>query len=894
MAVYEVNQKMTNLANAIREKTGTTAKLSLDDMITAVSALSLTEEIAHANIPDYVKAEALRVANEVKSVLRDESIVFLTMSDTHQYGAQADSDTYTDADGVQTNTSNLHSAMAAKILSYILDFDFMAHLGDSTWGSAKTTSELLQSQASDTFSLLKESHEGIPCFHAIGNHDTGIYYHNQMISDGNSGTYTETGDYLYGQYTALSESEDTVVGGVENGGYCYRDFSDKKLRVFLLNTSESLVVNQTDKGTLGSQRIWLANALLDLNSKTDASEWGFIVLSHYPADYGNTMPLSELFKAYVEGSSITISSEDEISHIIDFASANMAKFIAQFHGHVHNFKTDKLSVYENSSSVSYDAWRICVPNGQYNRENYYSTVGSYTDIDFQEKDSNGEKLDYLKTVGSAKDTSFVINVINPSEEIIYSFCYGAGRDRTIGYGDTVYYSITNALSNLTISNEAGSAEEGKSFTATLIPSEHCIITSVFVTMGGEDITSSVYSDGIITIGSVIGDVVITASAEIALACTNQIPISTDTSGNVYNGTGYKAKTYINGGVESTNAAVCTTGFIPVKNGDIIRMQDMSFSTNDGNHRIVFYDSEKNYIAFIQANSAWYLGQMNATVDNAGNCTDFTVNTSISATVSGASVSLENTAFIRVCCANITDNSILTVNEEIKYADEVEDVWSVVNNLTYATNDNSATTISNGERYTANITASSGYVLESVVVTMGGVNISDTVYSDGIISIDKVTGNIIITVVATSSGANVVLTSEDENGNIFNGTGYKNEYRLNSSGQVTTSSIASAAVGFIEFEYGQKLEVTGGSWNNSASYVCVYDASHSLIQAINYSNLLKEGYGGPAYSTTDDTYLYWDSSTCSNAPVSGSWSDMHYIRFSCGVDDGANLFARVID
>ena len=33
---------------------------------------------------------------------------------------------------------------------------------------------------------------------------------------------------------------DTVFGGEENGGYCYRDFADKKLRVIMLNTSEQM------------------------------------------------------------------------------------------------------------------------------------------------------------------------------------------------------------------------------------------------------------------------------------------------------------------------------------------------------------------------------------------------------------------------------------------------------------------------------------------------------------------------------------------------------------------------------------------------------------------------------------------------------------------------------
>jgi hypothetical protein len=293
---------------------------------------------------------------------------------------------------------------------------------------------MLKSQIKDFLKYFREARIDTPAFLAIGNHDAGIYYHN-AINDGN--IYTLNGDYLYQNFTGRSASKDTVFGDPANGGYCYRDFNDKKLRVFLLNTSEKLIKAQKDQATYGAQRVWLANALLDLNAKADATEWGFIILCHYPADYGGNMPLSELLKAYVEGTNFTIKDPvndyyagDATNQAVNFVGQNKAKFIAQFHGHVHNFKTSKLYSYASGSGVQYNAYRICIPNVQFDRENYYNTVGSYTDIDF------GENVTYAKTANTANGTSFVINIINPSEEKIYSLCYGAGRDRTIGYGNT--------------------------------------------------------------------------------------------------------------------------------------------------------------------------------------------------------------------------------------------------------------------------------------------------------------------------------------------------------------------------------------------------------------------------------------------------------------------------
>jgi hypothetical protein len=169
-----VNSKMTAIADAIRAKSGKTGLLTLDAMADEIGNLSAEEIIQHANIPDYVKEEALRVANAVQAVRKDDSIVFLAMSDNHQYGAQADAVQYPDATAIKSDTGNLHAAMAAKIFAYALGFDFMAQLGDATFGNAQTTSELLRAQTNELLSFLRESHKDIPCFHAIGNHDSGI------------------------------------------------------------------------------------------------------------------------------------------------------------------------------------------------------------------------------------------------------------------------------------------------------------------------------------------------------------------------------------------------------------------------------------------------------------------------------------------------------------------------------------------------------------------------------------------------------------------------------------------------------------------------------------------------------------------------------------------------
>ena len=75
--------------------------------------------------------------------------------------------------------------------------------------------------------------------------------------------------------------------------------------------------------------------------------------------------------------------------------------------------------------------------------------------------------------------------------------------------------------------------------------------------------------------------------------------------------------------------------------------------------------------------------------------------------------------------------------------------SIANSLIGCTTTNNATSVTEGDAYSATITASAGYTLAGaqVEITMNEVDITSSVYSNGAISIAEVTGNLIITVTA---------------------------------------------------------------------------------------------------------------------------------------------------
>lgn len=81
----------------------------------------------------------------------------------------------------------------------------------------------------------------------------------------------------------------------------------------------------------------------------------------------------------------------------------------------------------------------------------------------------------------------------------------------------------------------------------------------------------------------------------------------------------------------------------------------------------------------------------------------------------------------------------------------QDEYNVTQTLTHVQSSNSATAVNAGEAYTTTLTADEDYSIESVAVTMGGIDITATAYTEGtgVVSIASVTGAIVITAVATS-------------------------------------------------------------------------------------------------------------------------------------------------
>ncbi len=121
-------------------------------------------------------------------------------------------------------------------------------------------------------------------------------------------------------------------------------------------------------------------------------------------------------------------------------------------------------------------------------------------------------------------------------------------------------------------------------------------------------------------------------------------------------------------------------------------------------------------------------------------TGYTLKT-VKVTMNGLDVTntVYNSQTRTITISSITGNVIITANANIN-------VYTVTNILTGVANSNTQSTITYGSKYTAILTANTGYTLKTVKVIMGGADITNIVYNEttNTITIASVTGDIEIT------------------------------------------------------------------------------------------------------------------------------------------------------
>ena len=132
------------------------------------------------------------------------------------------------------------------------------------------------------------------------------------------------------------------------------------------------------------------------------------------------------------------------------------------------------------------------------------------------------------------------------------------------------YKITNNLANCVTNNNATSVSGGSSYAATITVNSGFELMNISITMGGTNVTSSVYKyqngNAVINIPNVTGDVVIVAQATatstepiepVTYTITNNLAncTSSNTTNSVNQGASYSATVTPNSGYELMNVAI---------------------------------------------------------------------------------------------------------------------------------------------------------------------------------------------------------------------------------------------------------------------------------------------------------------------------------------------------
>ncbi len=690
--------------------------------------------VSPGSAPDYVAEEACRVAQAAMNRQNGSTLTFLACSDPHY----AVSHIYSK----QMTESVSHCAQAMALVANQLHVDFAAMLGDLVWDGGEGINEAVSAM---TFvnSALANCFGAVPNFRTRGNHDC-LANGSEILAD--SQIFARVGIYNSG---AAFDPNNRV------GGYCCRDFPEQKLRVILLNTSEasdgSFALSQ-------GQLDWFAR-VLDLTALGEG--WGSMVLSHHPLDwYGSSHAAVQALKA-------------------------AGGVLCCIHGHVHNYKVDTVA----GTAIP----RIAIPNICFYRNNEYGANGRPENdegIEF------GESQTYDKTAGTARDTAFCVVTLDRAAGKVYADHYGAGYSRVVRLdgGAVPMHSIICDLDGVSITAIPTELAAGSAFAAWLTANNGGSLGSVSVTMGGTDVTDQVYDGGLISIGAVTGDLVITAAASGSGGSTgqpeenteNQVPGSIDTDGSILGGTGYLSDCRLSSSGSTTAlSGAIVSGYIAYRGQAICISGSAASSVGTLGNYLGLYDSSFQLINTLGFDNLVSYG---STWVQSGAVHQLTVDPE-ALTNEAAREQLLSAAYIRCSLGKAApaDFCVTFSGEGNAPAEPV--TYPVVNQLTHVVNSNSAAQVTEGAGYSAMLTPAEGYRIDSVAVTMGGVDVTASAYTytaeygEGLVSIAAVTGSIVITASAAESSGGE--SGGTESPTVYQVNIYGNEITYsNSQGLVT--------------------------------------------------------------------------------------------------------------
>ena len=169
--------------------------------------------------------------------------------------------------------------------------------------------------------------------------------------------------------------------------------------------------------------------------------------------------------------------------------------------------------------------------------------------------------------------------------------------------------------------------------------------------------------------------------------------------------------------------------------------------------------------------------------------------------------------------SVTGNITITASatENLKY--------TVTNNLSNITNENTNTQVYAGTSYNALLTANVGYAIDSVTITMNAVDVTSNTYdpSTHLIAIDSVEGNIVITATSKSAVTHNVtynlsnITSSNTNIKANDGEAYTTTLTPSSGHEVDTVTVTM-----------NNVDITSSAYNSSTNVITINAVTGDIV------------------------------------------------------------------
>ena len=295
------------------------------------------------------------------------------------------------------------------------------------------------------------------------------------------------------------------------------------------------------------------------------------------------------------------------------------------------------------------------------------------------------------------------------------------------------YNITNNLTNCTTNNNSLSIEGGSSYSATISANTNYEMSSITVTMGGTDITSSVVNGYVINISNVTGNIVITASAT-AIQTTTTYTITNNLSNcstsnsnkSISSGSSYSATISPNanytmsnisvtmGGTNITSSAVSGNAInITNVTGNIVITASATIIT-----RTVTYNlsncTSSNTSSNVNNGSSY-----STTITSNGNYTM----SSISVTMGGVDITSSTVSNGNITISSVTGNIVITATAT-QTSSGGGSVTNLLPPLSQWNRSSGITSVTTNGDYTATITSNASWEFISTELT--GISAGDSI------------------------------------------------------------------------------------------------------------------------------------------------------------------------